>query len=163
MFWLEVGIWHLWARILGKNYWQFFLLLQHFSRMMAMPWPPPMQAEPTAYLPPRRLLKQTAKIIQSNLMNRELLLYTARIGDLSSWTRWAVIRVPEAPRGCPMAIAPPLTLVFSGSRPRALATARYWGANASFTWAKNETQHQLQTFSHNSINKSEQMQLNLVK
>jgi len=28
---------------------------QQFSRMMAMPWPPPMQADPTAYFPPRRL------------------------------------------------------------------------------------------------------------
>lgn len=26
-----------------------------FSMMTAMPWPPPMQAEPTAYFPPRRL------------------------------------------------------------------------------------------------------------
>ena len=46
------------------------------------------------------------------------------------------MRAPEAPRGCPMAIAPPLTLLFSGSSPRALATARYWGAKASFTCAK---------------------------
>ena len=55
---------------------------------------------------------------------------------LSSWTRWAVIRAPEAPRGCPIAIAPPLTLHFSWSSPRALATARHCGANASFTCEK---------------------------
>lgn len=26
-----------------------------FSMMTAIPWPPPMQADPTAYFPPRRL------------------------------------------------------------------------------------------------------------
>lgn len=52
---------------------------------------------------------------------------------LNSCTRWAVIRDPEAPKGWPMAMAPPLTLVFSGSRPNTFSTARYWGANASFT------------------------------
>lgn len=58
---------------------------------------------------------------------------TQQCGYLSSWTRWAVMRVPEAPSGCPIAMAPPFTLLFSGSSPSALATARYWGANASFT------------------------------
>ena len=56
-----------------------------------------------------------------------------RSGYLSSCTRCAVMRAPEAPRGCPMAMAPPFTLHFSGSRPSALDTARYWAANASFT------------------------------
>lgn len=71
---------------------------------------------------------------QLSKQSRGLLCHPPGIGHLSSWTRWAVMRVPEAPRGWPTAIAPPLTLLFSGSRPRALATARYWGANASFTW-----------------------------
>lgn len=52
---------------------------------------------------------------------------------LNSCTRWAVMRAPEAPKGWPIAMAPPLTLVFSGSRPSTFSTARYWGANASFT------------------------------
>lgn len=57
---------------------------------------------------------------------------------LSSCTKCAVILVPEAPSGWPSAMAPPLTLLFSGSSPSALATAKYWGANASFTWKQNE-------------------------
>ena len=59
-------------------------------------------------------------------------------GYLSLWTRCAVMRAPEAPRGCPMAMAPPSALLFSGSRPNTLETARYWAANASFTWERAE-------------------------
>lgn len=83
--------------------------------------------------------KKTRPITQSLLMCRHHTWFTVNVGYLSSWTRWAVMRAPEAPSGCPMAIAPPLTLLFSGSRPRAFATARYWGAKASFTWAKKMT------------------------
>lgn len=113
---------------------------QHLWRTMAMPWPPPMQAEPTAYLPPRRL-SEAKPIIPSCFFWQHLsYLYDCRHykwpAYLSSWARWAVMRVPEAPRGCPRAMAPPLTLLFSGSSPRALATDRYWGAKASFTCAK---------------------------
>lgn len=34
---------------------------------------------------------------------------------------------------CPIAIAPPLTFVFSGSSPNCFSTARYTDANGSFT------------------------------
>lgn len=81
-------------------------------------------------------VERISSIIDCDLLWGCQLWCTAQIGYLSSWTRWAVIRVPEAPRGCPIAIAPPFTLLLSGSKPRALATARYWGAKASFTWAK---------------------------
>jgi len=30
-----------------------------FSMRTAIPWPPPMQAEPTAYFPPRRLYRKS--------------------------------------------------------------------------------------------------------
>lgn len=83
--------------------------------------------------------KKTRPITQSLLMCRHHARYTVNVGYLSWWTRWAVMRAPDAPSGCPMAIAPPLTLLFSGSRPRAFATARYWGAKASFTWVKKMT------------------------
>ena len=36
-------------------------------------------------------------------------------------------------------MAPPLTLLLAGSSPRALATARYCGAKASFTCAEQTT------------------------
>ena len=50
------------------------------------------------------------------------------------WAKWTVIRFPEAPRGCPKAMAPPHTLVLAGSSPSAFWTARNWGAKASLTW-----------------------------
>ncbi len=43
------------------------------------------------------------------------------------------MRVPLAASGCPMAIAPPCTLVLARSSPSSRSTARYCGANASFT------------------------------
>ena len=43
------------------------------------------------------------------------------------------MRVPVAASGWPIAMAPPWTLVFSRSRPSSFSTARYCGANASFT------------------------------
>ena len=69
-----------------------------FSSSSAIPWPPPIQAEPIEYLTPLRLI---------------------------SWTRCAVIRDPDAANGCPNAIAPPLTLVFALSRPSSFSTAKY--------------------------------------
>ena len=42
-------------------------------------------------------------------------------------------RVPVMPSGWPSAIAPPLTLTRSRSRPSSFSTARYCAANASFT------------------------------
>mmetsp|Transcript_16556 Transcript_16556/g.52805 ORF Transcript_16556/g.52805 Transcript_16556/m.52805 type:complete len:322 (+) Transcript_16556:61-1026(+) len=71
---------------------------------MAVPCPPPMHAEPTPKRPSRRC---------------------------SSWVRCAVMRAPEAPSGCPSAIAPPLLLVIARSRPSSFSQARYWAAKAS--------------------------------
>src|SRR5438093_455945 len=51
----------------------------------------------------------------------------------SAWSRWIVIRAPVAASGWPIAIAPPSTLVLARSSPSSFSTARYWGANASFT------------------------------
>ena len=39
---------------------------------------------------------------------------------------------PDAPTGCPRAIAPPFGLVIAGSKFNSLATAQAWAANASF-------------------------------
>jgi len=64
---------------------------------------------------------------------------------LISWTRWAVILDPEAPRGWPNAIAPPLTLVFWRSRPSSFSTERYWAAKASFTCTQTHTTHKITT------------------
>ncbi|WVY96981.1 hypothetical protein V8G54_029132 [Vigna mungo] len=44
----------------------------------------------------------------------------------------ATHRAPVAPRGCPIAIAPPLTLIFSGSSPSLFRQYTNWEANASF-------------------------------
>src|SRR3989454_1071153 len=43
------------------------------------------------------------------------------------------MRVPVAARGCPIALAPPFTFVRVRSSPNSRSTARYCGANASFT------------------------------
>lgn len=125
----------------------FFLFVYWvFSKINAMPWPPPIQADPTAYLPPLRLKK---KIWTKHDCYHNQFIYTIRCSNtwrnpstfeqeydkyLSSWTKCPVILAPEAPSGWPSAMAPPLTLVFSGSSPKALTTDRYWEANASFTW-----------------------------
>ena len=42
-------------------------------------------------------------------------------------------RAPEAPSGCPMAIAPPLTLSLPGSAPVSLSQASGTEAKASLT------------------------------
>src|SRR5262249_24723975 len=49
----------------------------------------------------------------------------------SSWTSVATIRAPDAPIGCPRAIAPPLTLTLSHSNPSSRPSAKVWAANAS--------------------------------
>src|ERR1041384_2038046 len=76
------------------------------STMTAAPCPPPMQAEPR----PNRFFSRR-----------------------SACNRWIVMRVPLAASGCPIAIAPPHAFVRARSRPSSRSTARYCGANASFT------------------------------
>src|SRR5262249_48152173 len=61
-----------------------------FSMSSAMPWPPPMQAEPTPW--------------------RSRAGLSARAGVSAS-------RTPVAPKGWPMAMAPPLTLSLASSMP----------------------------------------------
>ena len=46
--------------------------------------------------------------------------------------RVAMIRAPEHPRGCPKAMAPPLTLTLCGSHPNSSRQAKLWAAKASF-------------------------------
>lgn len=75
-----------------------------------MPWPPPMQADPTA-----------------------LFSFLRR----NSCTKCPVILAPEAARGCPSAIAPPLTLSLFWSSFRASAQARVWTPKASLICKKN--------------------------
>ena len=53
---------------------------------------------------------------------------------MSSCTRWPVILAPDAASGWPRAMAPPHILVVSGFKPSSFSTAKYWGANASFTY-----------------------------
>mmetsp|Transcript_17007 Transcript_17007/g.37140 ORF Transcript_17007/g.37140 Transcript_17007/m.37140 type:complete len:203 (+) Transcript_17007:236-844(+) len=72
--------------------------------MTAMPCPPPMHAAPTPYFLPVRL---------------------------RLCVRWVRMRAPDAPRGCPRAMAPPLTLTFSRSRPNSRSQEMYWAAKAS--------------------------------
>src|SRR5690348_7368442 len=48
-------------------------------------------------------------------------------------------RAPEAPIGCPRAIAPPLTLSLSGSRPSCLPTATACAANASLASTRSRS------------------------
>src|SRR4051812_13367224 len=76
------------------------------STMTAAPCPPPIHADPS----PKRFFSRR-----------------------SACSRWIVMRVPLAASGCPMAIAPPHTLVRDRSRSSSRSTARYCGANASFT------------------------------
>eukprot|EP00731_Ephydatia_muelleri_P036969 Em0366g4a len=70
-----------------------------FSNKMAMPCPPPMQADPMEYF---------------------------AFSLFISCTRCAVMPDPEAASGWPKAMAPPLTLVLALSSPRSFSTARYW-------------------------------------
>lgn len=99
-----------------------------------MPCPPPMQADPIAYWAFLRL-------------NKKILHTLFGFCHLSSWARWAVMRLPLAARGCPKAIAPPFTFNRSKSSLSSRWTANTWGANASFTcfihtlikWTKEAT------------------------
>src|SRR5690606_19740976 len=93
------------------------------STTMAPPWPPPMHAEPRPNRPPRRR---------------------------SSCTRWIVMRAPDAASGCVSAIAPPFTLVFSGSSPSSFSTDLYWGANASLTSTRSMSSRLRPAFSRAS-------------
>mmetsp|Transcript_4605 Transcript_4605/g.15448 ORF Transcript_4605/g.15448 Transcript_4605/m.15448 type:complete len:210 (+) Transcript_4605:41-670(+) len=71
-----------------------------------MPWPPPMHALPRAVDLPVRC---------------------------SSCARCPRMRAPEAPRGCPRAMAPPFTLKRSRSTPSSFSTESTCPAKASFT------------------------------
>src|SRR6266851_387209 len=82
------------------------------STSSAIPWPPPMHAEPTPRFAPRRF---------------------------SSYRRCDVMRAPDAASGWPTAMAPPSTLVRSRGRPSSFSTARYCGANASFTSKRSKS------------------------
>src|ERR1035438_198830 len=77
-----------------------------FSRITAMPCPPPIHAVDNPYLPLRR-----------------------RSSFISVTRR----RVPVAPSVCPSAMAPPFTLTLLRSSPSSFSTARYCAAKASFT------------------------------
>ena len=70
----------------------------------ASPWPPPPQSAAAPTPPPRRF---------------------------SSSARCRTMRAPDMPIGWPRAMAPPLTLTLSRSRPRSLAEARPTAAKAS--------------------------------
>src|SRR6059058_3654080 len=56
-----------------------------------------------------------------------------------SWSKVTRMRVPDAPIGCPSAIAPPLTLTRSGSQPRSLLTAQACAANASLASTRSRS------------------------
>mmetsp|Transcript_22680 Transcript_22680/g.59273 ORF Transcript_22680/g.59273 Transcript_22680/m.59273 type:complete len:323 (+) Transcript_22680:143-1111(+) len=71
---------------------------------MAMPMPPPMQALPTACW-----------------------------YDPAWCAKCAMIRAPDAPSGCPSAMAPPCMLKISSGIPNTFCTASACGAKASFT------------------------------
>src|SRR5579863_9645972 len=71
------------------------------STIMAMPWPPPIQAAATPYFFLRR--RSSCSSVITSL-------------------------APVAPSGCPNAIAPPLTLTLLRSRPNSFSTARYCAA-----------------------------------
>ncbi len=49
-------------------------------------------------------------------------------------------RAPLAASGCPIAIAPPSTFVRSRGSPSSFSTARYCGANASFTSKRSKSE-----------------------
>src|SRR5690606_24549454 len=74
------------------------------SSTVATPCPPPIHIVASAYFPPSRLSSEAA-------LPR--------------------IRAPDAPSGCPIAIAPPSRFTFASSSPRSCNTASAWLANAS--------------------------------
>lgn len=90
----------------NNNYIRTTFTSHALSSKSAMPCPPPIQADPIAYF-------------SFFLCN--------------SWTRWEVILEPDAAKGWPKAMAPPLVLVFSRASPTSFSTDRNWAANASFT------------------------------
>src|SRR5262245_16174526 len=87
--------------------------LAHRSKRAACPWPTPTQSVASPYFPPRRL---------------------------SSWSSVTTSRAPLIPRGCPSAIAPPLTFTFSGSRPSSRITTRLCEAKASFSSTRSRSE-----------------------
>mmetsp|Transcript_39174 Transcript_39174/g.101311 ORF Transcript_39174/g.101311 Transcript_39174/m.101311 type:complete len:288 (+) Transcript_39174:65-928(+) len=97
----------------GNNTWQLVVVghnllaggMSGLSKHMATPWPPPMHN------------------VARPRLARECCI---------SWSRSTTIRQPDAPIGCPIAMAPPFTLTFAGSQPISLFTARACAAKASF-------------------------------
>src|SRR6478735_3340256 len=87
-----------------QHYWSFPAVT--FSRTTARPWPTPMQMAATPQRSPEAC-RDRAKVPR--------------------------IRVPEAPSGCPMAIAPPCRFTIEWSIPQALMHARDCAAKASLS------------------------------
>ena len=88
--------------------------------MRASPWPPPPQSAAAPTPPPRRL---------------------------SSSARCRAIRAPDMPIGCPRAMAPPLTLTLSASRPSSLVEASPTAANASLISTRSRSAGVMPSFS----------------
>jgi len=84
--------------------WREGMARQPLSTNMAIPCPPPMHSVANPLLCP------------------------FRFSVCKSVTR---IRAPEAPIGCPRAMAPPLTFTLSRLKPSSRPTARNWAAKAS--------------------------------
>src|SRR5262249_55500298 len=82
------------------------------STHMAMPMPPPMQSVAKPFLALRFCI--SCRSVTST-------------------------RAPDAPIGCPNAIAPPLTFTFDVSQPRSLLTAQACAANASFASTRSRS------------------------
>src|SRR2546426_1218704 len=85
---------------------------QSRSTHMAMPMPPPMQSVARPFLALRFSI---------------------------SWSSVTSTRAPDAPIGCPRAIAPPLTLTLAGSQPRSLFTAQACAAKASLASTRSRS------------------------
>src|SRR5690606_16265661 len=85
---------------------------QSASTHMATPMPPPMHRVARPFFAPRRCISNTSVL---------------------------KTRAPEAPIGCPMAMAPPLTLTMSGFQPMSLLTAQACAANASLASTRSRS------------------------
>src|SRR6185436_15405638 len=64
-----------------------------------------------------------------------------------SCRRVTAMRTPVAPMGWPSAMAPPLTLIFSGSKRSSRSQARTWAANASLTSTRSKSSSRSRVFS----------------
>jgi hypothetical protein len=69
----------------------------------AMPWPPPMQADPTAYFPPRRLRKDRKVATGANKMAQQVKELSTKPEDLNSIPRTHVVEEEKhSPASCPL-------------------------------------------------------------